>query len=54
VGGLAGLVLGNLRLPLVVLLASSPAAGAGANVGISGVAAITAAGKHAHVRAIVG
>jgi uncharacterized protein len=43
-----GLVLGNLRLPLVVLLASSPAAGAGANVGISGVAAITAAGKHAH------
>lgn len=42
-----GLVLGNLRLPLVVLLASSPAAGAGANVGISGVAAITAAGKHA-------
>jgi uncharacterized protein len=47
VGGLVGLVLGNLRLPLVVLLASSPAAGAGANVGISGVAAITAAGKHA-------
>jgi uncharacterized protein len=43
-----GLVLGNLRLPLVILLASSPAAGAGANVGISGVAAITAAGKHAH------
>jgi len=32
----------------VVLLASSPAAGAGANVGISGVAAVTAAGKHAH------
>jgi hypothetical protein len=28
VGGLVGLVLGNLRLPLVVLLASSPAAGA--------------------------
>ncbi|HKH15429.1 MAG TPA: sulfite exporter TauE/SafE family protein [Solirubrobacterales bacterium] len=47
VGGLVGLVLGNLRLPLVVLLASSPAAGAGANVGISGVAAITAAGAHA-------
>jgi hypothetical protein len=35
-GGLVGLVLGNLRLPLVVLLASSPAAGAGANVAISG------------------
>jgi uncharacterized membrane protein YfcA len=47
VGGLVGLVLGNLRLPVVVLLASSPAAGAGANVGISGVAAITAAGQHA-------
>jgi hypothetical protein len=29
-GGLVGLVLGNLRLPLVVLLASSPVAGAGA------------------------
>ena len=27
-GGLVGLVLGNLRLPLIVLLASSPAAGA--------------------------
>jgi len=47
VGGLVGLVLGNLRLPLVVLLASSPAAGAGANVAISGVAATTAATAHA-------
>jgi uncharacterized protein len=46
-GGLVGLVLGNLRLPLVVLLASSPAAGAGANVAISGVAATTAAATHA-------
>jgi uncharacterized protein len=46
-GGLVGLVLGNLRLPLVVLLASSPAAGAGANVAISGVAATTAAAAHA-------
>jgi uncharacterized membrane protein YfcA len=46
-GGLVGLVLGNLRLPLVVLLASSPAAGAGANVAISGVAATTAATAHA-------
>jgi uncharacterized protein len=41
-GGLVGLVLGNIRLPLVLLLASSPAAGAGANIGISGVAALTA------------
>lgn len=46
-GGLVGLVLGNLRLPLVVLLASSPAAGAGANVGISGAAAVTATVAHA-------
>jgi uncharacterized protein len=45
-GGLVGLVLGNLRLPLVLLLASSPAAGAGANVAISGVAAMTSAGTH--------
>ena len=48
-GGLVGLVLGNIRLPLVLLLASSPAAGAGANIGISGVAALT--GATVHVRA---
>lgn len=46
-GGLVGLVLGNLRLPLIVLVASSPAAGAGANVAISGIAALTAATTHA-------
>jgi uncharacterized membrane protein YfcA len=45
-GGLVGLVLGNLRLPLIVLVASSPAAGAGANVAISGAGAITAAYAH--------
>jgi uncharacterized membrane protein YfcA len=38
-GGLAGLVLGNLRLPLIVLVASS-------NVGISGAAAVTASVRH--------
>jgi len=48
-GGLVGLVLGNLRLPVVLLVASSPAAGAGANIAISAVAAGTAA--IAHVRA---
>jgi hypothetical protein len=48
-GGLVGLVLGNIRLPIVLLLASSPAAGAGANVGISAVAAATA--SVAHIRA---
>jgi hypothetical protein len=31
-GGLVGLVLGNIRLPVIVLAASSPAAGAGAAV----------------------
>jgi uncharacterized protein len=48
-GGLVGLVLGNLRLPLVVLLAASPAAGAGTNLAISAVSAVTA--SVAHVRA---
>jgi uncharacterized protein len=48
-GGTVGLVLGNIRLPAVLLVASSPAAGAGANIGISGVAAFTAAA--AHIRA---
>ena len=47
IGGLVGLVLGNLRLPLVVLLATSPAAGAGANVAISGVSALTSSVAHA-------
>lgn len=46
-GGLVGLVLGNLRLPVVVQFASSPAAGAGANVAISGAAAVASAAVHA-------
>ncbi|MBW8742554.1 MAG: sulfite exporter TauE/SafE family protein [Gaiellaceae bacterium] len=45
-GGLVGLVLGNIRLPVIVFAASSPAAGAGANIGISGVAAATAFVTH--------
>lgn len=48
VGGAVGLVLGNLRLPLIVLVGSSPAAAAGANVAISGAAAVSA--SIAHVR----
>jgi uncharacterized protein len=48
-GGAVGLVLGNIRLPLIVLVATNPAAGAGANIGISGVSALTAA--VAHIRA---
>jgi uncharacterized membrane protein YfcA len=47
VGGLVGLVLGNLRLPVVLLFATSPAAGAGANVAVSGAAAIASASRHA-------
>ena len=39
-------MLGNIRLPVIVLAASSPAAGAGANIGISAVAALTAAITH--------
>jgi uncharacterized protein len=45
-GGGVGLVLGNIRLPVLLLAASSPAAGAGANIGISGVAAATAGVIH--------
>jgi uncharacterized membrane protein YfcA len=41
-----GLVLGNIRLPVIVLVASSPAAGAGANIGISAAAALAAAVTH--------
>jgi uncharacterized membrane protein YfcA len=48
-GGLVGLVLGNIRLPVVVLAASSPAAGAGANIGVSAIAALASA--TAHIRA---
>ena len=45
-GGAVGLVLGNLRLPVIVLVGSSAAAAAGANVAISGAAALTAAIAH--------
>ena len=48
-GGLVGLVLGNLRLPATVLVASSPGAAAGANIGVSAVSA--AAASIAHIRA---
>jgi uncharacterized membrane protein YfcA len=45
-GGPVGLVLGNLRLPIVLLAATSPAAGTGANVGISAVAAASTSVTH--------
>jgi uncharacterized membrane protein YfcA len=49
VGGLLGLVLGNIRLPILLLAGSNPAAIGGANIAVSGLAA--AAGSIAHVRA---
>jgi uncharacterized membrane protein YfcA len=45
-GGVAGLVLGNLRLPVIVSVSSSPAAGAGANVAVSAIGALTASIAH--------
>jgi uncharacterized protein len=45
-GGVAGLVLGNLRLPVLLQFAASPAAGAGANVAVSGLSALTASVAH--------
>lgn len=45
-GGLVGLVLGNLRLPATLLLASTVAAGTGANLLISAAAAAAAAVVH--------
>jgi uncharacterized membrane protein YfcA len=48
-GGLLGLVLGNIRLPVLLLVGSNPAAVGGANIAVSGLAA--AAGAASHVRA---
>ena len=45
-GGAVGLVLGNLRLPLFLLAASSPAAAGGANIAVSGISAATASTTH--------
>jgi uncharacterized membrane protein YfcA len=46
-GGALGLVLGSLRLPAVLVAASSPAAAAGTNIAVSAAAAITAGIEHA-------
>jgi uncharacterized membrane protein YfcA len=46
VGGLLGLVLGNIRLPIFLLVGTNPAAAAGANIAVSGVAAAAASGTH--------
>jgi uncharacterized membrane protein YfcA len=48
-GAMLGLVLGNIRLPILLLVGSSPAATGGANIAVSGLAA--AAVSIGHVRA---
>ena len=48
-GGLLGLVLGNIRLPVLLLVGTNPAATGGANIAVSGLAA--AAGSIGHIRA---
>ena len=52
IGGIAGLVLGNLRLPLTVVLAGSPAVGAGTNLAVSTVAATSASVGHARAQRV--
>jgi uncharacterized protein len=47
VGSMLGLVLGTLRLPLLVWLAGSPLAAAGANIAISAAAAASGSVRHA-------
>jgi uncharacterized protein len=51
-GGLVGLVLGNIRLPAFLFVAGNPAAAAGANIGVSGVAAATASVAHLRARRV--
>ena len=46
IGTSLGLILGTIRLPILLLVASSPAAGAGANVGVSAVSAAAASVEH--------
>jgi hypothetical protein len=51
-GGMLGLVLGNIRLPLFLLVGSNPAAAAGANIAVSGLAAGAAASTHIRARRV--
>jgi uncharacterized protein len=46
-GSAVGLVLGTLRLPVLLLVAGSPAAGAGTNIAISAAAAASGGLRHA-------
>jgi len=51
-GGLAGLVLGNIRLPVMMLAAGNPAAAGGANIAVSGLAAAAASVTHVRARRV--
>jgi uncharacterized membrane protein YfcA len=51
-GGVAGLVLGNVRLPVLLFASSSPAGAGGANIAISGLAAAAAALTHVRNRRV--
>jgi uncharacterized membrane protein YfcA len=51
-GGALGLVLGSLRLPALLVAATSPAAAAGANIAVSAAAALTAGATHARARRV--
>ena len=46
-GSALGLVLGTLRLPVLLVTAGSPAAGAGTNIAISAAAAASGGLRHA-------
>jgi uncharacterized membrane protein YfcA len=51
-GGLVGLVLGNIRLPVLLFVATSPAAAGGANIAVSGLAAAAASITHIRARRV--
>jgi uncharacterized membrane protein YfcA len=51
-GGLAGLVLGNIRLPVLLFASASPAAAGGANIAVSGIAAAAASATHIRARRV--
>lgn len=51
-GGLLGLVLGNIRLPILLLVGSNPAAVGGANIAVSGVAAAAASIRHVRAKRV--
>jgi uncharacterized membrane protein YfcA len=51
-GGLVGLVLGNIRLPVLLFASANPAAAGGANIAVSGIAAAAASITHVRARRV--